>query len=138
MGDKLGPVNSLFTSLMTSALSMLALWPVSTSLAPLVIFCVINGMGNGGFFAIMPTVVSSVFGSARVTVAMGMIVSAWTGGYLMGAPIAGYLLAAYGGQTAGFKAYRPAIFYAGSLALLAAMLVAFLRLRMSKSPLKRL
>ena len=138
MGDKLGPVNSLFASLLISAISMLALWPISTSLAPLIVFIVVNGMGNGGFFSIMPTVVSSVFGSVRVSVAMGMIVTGWTAGYLMGAPIAGYLLDAYGGETAGFAAYRPAIFYAGSLALASAGLVAFVRLRMSKSPLKRL
>lgn len=136
MSDKAGPLNSLFTSLLISALSMLAIWPVSTSLAPLIVFVVVNGMGNGGFFSIMPTVVSNVFGSARVSVAMGMIVTGWAGGYLMGAPIAGYLLDAYGGETAGFKAYRPAIFYAGSLALASAGLVAFIRLSLSKSPLK--
>jgi hypothetical protein len=31
----------------------------------------------------MPTVVGSVFGSRRVSVAMGMIVTGWGGGYLM-------------------------------------------------------
>ena len=31
----------------------------------------------------MPTVVGNVFGSARVAVAMGMIVTGWAGGYLM-------------------------------------------------------
>ena len=31
----------------------------------------------------MPTVVGNVFGSARVSVAMGMIVSGWVGGYLL-------------------------------------------------------
>lgn len=138
MGDKLGPLNSLFTTLMLSALSMLCLWPISSSLGPLVVFVILNGMGNGGFFSVMPTVVSNIFGSVRVSVAMGAVVTSWTGGYLMGAPIAGYLLDAYGGETAGFKAYRPAIFYAGGLALLSALLVAVLRLRMSKSPLKRL
>lgn len=56
----------------------------------------------------------------------------------MGAPIAGYLLDAYGGEKAGFKAYRPAIFYAGSLALASAGLVAFVRLSMSRKLLKRL
>jgi MFS family permease len=133
MGDKVGPLNSLFTSLMLSAISMLALWPASTSLAPLIVFVVVNGAGSGGFFAIMPTVVGNVFGSARVSVAMGMIVTGWTGGYLMGAPIAGYILEAYGGDKSGFRAYRPAIFYAGSMALGSAILVAFVRLRMSKS-----
>lgn len=138
MGDKLGPVNSLFVSLVVSAVSMLVLWPVSTSLAPLTVFVVINGMGNGGFFAIMPTVVGNVFGSARVSVAMGMIVTGWTGGYLLGAPIAGFILDAYGGENAGFKSYRPAIFYAGSMAMGAAGLVAYVRLRIHKSVLKRL
>lgn len=138
MGDKLGPVNSLLSSLIVSAISMLVIWPVSTSLAPLIVFVVINGMGNGGFFAIMPTVVGNVFGSARVSVAMGMIVTGWTGGYLLGAPIAGFILDAYGGEKNGFRAYRPAILWAGSMALGAAGLVAYVRFRMSKHPLKRL
>lgn len=87
--DFIGPVNTLLMSLTLSALSMLVLWPVSNSLGPLIAFAVINGAGNGGFFSTMPTVVGSVFGSRRVGVAMGMIVSGWAGGYLMGAPIAG-------------------------------------------------
>ena len=62
---------------------MLALWPVSTSLAPMIVFVVMNGISNGGFFSTMPTVVGNVFGSAKVSVAMGMIVTGWTGGYLM-------------------------------------------------------
>lgn len=138
LGDKLGALNSLILSLLLSAISMLALWPISTSLAPLVVFTVVNGAGNGGFFAIMPTVVSNLFGSQRVSTAMGMMVTSWAGGYLMGAPIAGYLLQAYGGESGGFKAYRPAIFFAGALALAAAILVIVARMGVSKSPLKKL
>jgi MFS family permease len=129
MADKIGPLNSLFIGLSLSAVSMLALWPVSKTLGPLITFVVINGAANGSFFATMPTVVGNMFGSARVAVAMGMIVTSWAGGYLMGAPIAGYLLDAYGGAEAGLQAYRPAIFYAGSLAVCAASLVALIRLR---------
>jgi MFS family permease len=44
---------------------------------------IINGAANGGFFSTTPTVVGNVFGSRRVGVAMGMIVSGWAGGYLM-------------------------------------------------------
>ena len=36
-----------------------------------------------GFFSTMPTVVGNTFGSARVSVAMSMIVTGWAGGYLM-------------------------------------------------------
>lgn len=68
---------------MLSAVSMLALWPVSSTLGPLIAFVIINGAANGGFFSTMPTVVGAVFGSRRVGVAMGMIVTGWAGGYLM-------------------------------------------------------
>lgn len=81
--DRLGSLNTLFLSLLLSALSIFVLWPVSSSMGPLVAFVVINGSANGGFFSTMPTVVGNVFGSARVSVAMGMIVSGWLGGYLL-------------------------------------------------------
>ncbi|KAJ7735415.1 major facilitator superfamily domain-containing protein [Mycena maculata] len=129
--DHIGPVNVLFLALLLSALSMFAIWPVSMSLAPLVLFVVINGTANGGFFSTMPTVVGAVFGAARVSVAMGMIVTGWVGGYLMGAPIAGYLLNAYGGAENTLSAYHPAMFYAGSMAMGAASLVSLIRLRTS-------
>jgi MFS family permease len=83
MSDSIGPVNTLLISLILSAVSMLAIWPVSESLGPLVVFVIVNGAANGGFFSTMPTVVGSVFGSRRVGVAMGMIVTGWAGGYLM-------------------------------------------------------
>jgi MFS family permease len=156
MSDLLGPLNTLFLSLLFSATSMLVLWPVSSTLAPLIAFVIINGAANGGFFSTMPTVVGSVFGSARVSVAMGMIVTGWAGGYLMvrspptiknfpsdtesskGAPIAGYLLAAYGGEHRTLNAYHPAIFYAGSMALGAAGLVVAVRLAINRHPIAKL
>ncbi|KAI1266060.1 major facilitator superfamily domain-containing protein [Xylariaceae sp. FL1019] len=131
--DRIGALNALLLALSLSAISMLAVWPISTTLAPLAVFSIVNGMANGGFFSTMPTVVGNCFGSARVTVAMGMIVTSWSGGYLLGAPIAGYLLDAYGGQDAGFKAYRPAMFYAGSLALGAAGFVELVRFRSNRN-----
>jgi MFS family permease len=131
LSDVLGPVNVLFLSLLLSALSMLVLWPVSTALAPMVAFAIINGASNGGFFATMPTVVGNTFGSLRVGVAMGMIVSGWAGGYLLGAPIAGFILDASGDQRS-LEAFRPAILYAGSMALSSAGLVLFMRLRTTR------
>lgn len=92
MSDSIGPVNTLFISLLVSALSMLAIWPVSDSLGPLILFVILNGMANGGFFSTIPSVVTSVFGSKRVSVAMGMVVTGWAGGYLMVRPIFNQLL----------------------------------------------
>ncbi|KAF2810889.1 MFS general substrate transporter [Mytilinidion resinicola] len=125
--DLIGPLHALLLSLLLSGFSMLAIWPLSRELGPLILFVVINGAANGGFFATMPTVVGSLFGSTRVAVAMGMVVTGWAGGYLLGGPIAGYILSAFGGAEAGFKAYRPAMYYAGSMSLAAAGLVGVLR-----------
>ncbi|GJN74779.1 hypothetical protein PLIIFM63780_009830 [Purpureocillium lilacinum] len=135
--DRIGAVNTLIVSLILTGISMLAIWPASHSLGPLIIFVLISGAANGGFFSTMPTVVSNVFGSARVSIAMSMTITGWVGGYLMGAPIAGYLLQAYGGADGGLKAYRPAMFYAGALSLLSAAMVIVARWRLSKSPLAR-
>ncbi|TQW02920.1 major facilitator superfamily domain-containing protein [Cordyceps javanica] len=68
----------------------------------------------------------------RVSVVMGMIMTAWAGGYLLGSPIAGYLLEAFGGASGGLKAYRPAMFYAGGLALISAILLGIVRFRINK------
>ena len=132
VADFIGPVNSLIVALTISGLSMLALWPVSTTLAPLICFVIIAGIGNGGFFSLMPTVVGHMVGSIRITTAFGMIVTAWIGGYFMGSPIAAYLLEAYGGAQAGLSAYRPAMYYAGSLSIGAAGLVTVYRMLVSR------
>lgn len=55
-----------------------------------------------------------------------------------GAPIAGYILDAASGEDNGLKAYRPSIFYAGGMALAAAVLAAGIRLKTEKSLAKKL
>ena len=67
-----------------------------------------------------------------------MIITGWTGGYFAGAPIAGYILQAYGGKDPDQWSYRPAIFYAGSMALGAAGFVLMLRLSLSLKLFKKL
>ncbi|KAL7935752.1 MFS general substrate transporter [Trichoderma chlorosporum] len=136
--DRLGPLNTLIVSLVLSAVSMLALWPASTTLIPLTFFAIINGALNGMYFATMPTAIGNIFGSARVSVALGMIVTGWGAGYLMGAPIAGYILDAHGGSENGLRAFRPAMFYAGSLALGAAGFLVLMRYQIKSSVLAKL
>lgn len=81
--DKFGPVNTLFFSLLLNAVTLLAVWPFSTSIGPLVVFVILNGVGNGGFFSAMPPVAGSLFGSLRLPVVMGMIITGWGPGYLL-------------------------------------------------------
>ena len=138
MCDGIGPVNTFLICMLLNAVTMLSIWPVSDSLAPLMVFAIINGVANGGFFTTMPTVISKLFGSAKVSVATGMIITGWSGGYFAGAPIAGALLQAYGGKDPNEWAYRPAIFYAGSVALAASGFVLLVRLKQDTKILKKL
>jgi MFS family permease len=136
--DYIGPLNTIFIAMLVNAMTMLSIWPASDTLTPLIAFAIINGVANGSFFTSMPTAVGTLYDSARVPVAMGMVITGWTGGYFAGAPIAGYILQAYGGMNPDQWAYRPAIFYAGSMALGAAGFVLILRLRLSLKIFKKL
>lgn len=141
--DKIGPLNMFVMVMALNAVSMLAIWPVSNTLAPLVIFATVNGVANGAYFTTQPTVAAGIFGPGRATVAMTMSITGWTPGYLMGAPIAGYLLQAAGGSKQGagigqsVEVYRPAIFYAGSMATVSALFVILARLAVAKKVLER-
>ena len=112
--DKLGPVNTFLATMVLNAVAMLAIWPLSRSLAPLVIFAILNGVDNGSRFSVLLVVVATIFGLGRAEVAMSMSIIGFTVGYLMEAPIAGYLLQV-GMSTAspgerGDKPYQPTIF----------------------------
>lgn len=80
--DVIGPLNSLCAAIILSAFSMIVIWPESKSLAPFVVFVFINGIGNGGFFATMPTVVAHVY-NPIYRVAFAMMVTSWSVGYIM-------------------------------------------------------
>ncbi|KIY53295.1 MFS general substrate transporter [Fistulina hepatica ATCC 64428] len=131
--DYTGPITSLALSLVVSALSILAIWPASTSLPPLVVFIFLTGLGNGGFFSTVPSVVSHVYGPHRVTTVLAMVLTAWMFGYMLGSPIAGWILQMYGGSDAGIAAYRPAMYYAGSLSLGAAGFILAVRYLVSQN-----
>ncbi|GAA5888361.1 hypothetical protein JCM6882_008592 [Rhodosporidiobolus microsporus] len=128
----LGSLNALVLCLTMVGVSTLVIWPVATSIGPLIVFAVINGLCAGGMFSLIPGTLSSVFGSTRLSVIFSMIVSSWTFGYFLGSPIAGYLLQAYGGPEGGYGAYRPAIFYSGALSLVSAALILAVRITQSK------
>lgn len=55
--DKVGSMNTLLITMFFNTVSMLAIWPVSSTLAPLVIFAAINGIANGAFFVALPTAI---------------------------------------------------------------------------------
>lgn len=137
--DRFGSTNMLLLTMALNAISMLAIWPVSDTIRPLIVFAAMNGVANGAFFVTMPTAIGRMMGPGQAAVGMGMAITGWTGGYLMGSPIAGMLIAATGAEKAHTVVpYRAAIFYAGGVAMASATFVLAARLRMDSKLIKKL
>lgn len=66
-----------------NAISMLAIWPVTDTVGPLVAFATVNGVTNGAFFVTMPTAIGRLIGPGQAAVGMGMAITGWAGGYLV-------------------------------------------------------
>lgn len=135
--DKMGPLNTFVIAVALNAITTLAIWPVSSTLPSLIVFAILNGISNGAFFTTLPTVVVSMVDPSKAAMGMSLSITGWTGGYLMGTPIAGYLLEAGGGEKGGVGAFRPAIFYAGGIATVSAAFVIVARLGREKGLLKK-
>lgn len=136
--DCIGAFNALAISALVNSVSMLAIWPVSTSLPPLFVFAIVNGCANGSFFVALPTAVASLTpGSAAASISL--MTSFWTPGYLLGAPLAGILIDATGAaEASSIGPYRAAIFYAAGIGALAALLVALARMKLDTKLVKKL
>jgi MFS family permease len=48
LADYIGPVNALILAMISNGFALLVLWPVSMSLAPLIIFVIVSGISAGG------------------------------------------------------------------------------------------
>lgn len=117
--DQIGAFNTMMVTCLVNSASMLAIWPVSTSLPPLFVFALVNGCANGSFFVGLPTAVAVV--APHLTAAsIALMVFFWTPGYLLGGPLAGLLVEATGAADAvSIGLYRAAIFYAVGMGVLA-------------------
>lgn len=136
--DKFGPLNTLLLATSLNTVTMAAIWPFSNSLAPLVIFAIMNGIANGAFFTSFPTVVASIVDVQEGAIAMSMAMTGWSAGYLMGPPIAGYLLRPFKGASHPIDPFRGAIWFSVGISAVAAIATALARLRRDARLLKRL
>jgi MFS family permease len=136
--DRVGAFNAVAISALVNSISMLAIWPVSSSPPPLFIFAIINGCANGSFFVALPTAVTALApGSAAASVSL--MTSFWTPGYLLGAPLAGILIESTGADKASsIEPYRGAIFYAAGVGVLATSLVVLSRMKLDMKLVKKL
>jgi hypothetical protein len=75
------------TSLGLLGTSMFVIWPFASTLGVTILFVLISGFTVGGVVSMMPTVVGHMFGSANMSVTMGMILTSWSFGYTFVSPI---------------------------------------------------
>jgi len=136
--DRVGAINTLALAAFINGLSMLAIWPVSSSQGPLYVFAVVNGLANGSIFVSLPTAIATlcpVSPAASVT----LMTFFWTPGYLLCPPIAGILVDLTGAQSASsIGPYRAAIFYAAATSILSTVLIVVLRIRIASKLISKL
>jgi MFS transporter, MCT family, solute carrier family 16 (monocarboxylic acid transporters), member 3 len=123
--------------MLLNAITLLATWPLSTSVAPLTVFSLLNGVANGAFFTAIPTVFSGFFNPSQGTMVVSTGTTGWTLGYLLVTPIAGYLLQSSRSGRILFSSYRPAIFYVGGVGVLTCAFAMLARISFNKALIKR-
>lgn len=83
ISDKFGSLNVLCASFGILGTTMFVVWPFASTLGVLILFVLVSGFTVGGIVSMMPTVVGHIFGSANMSVTMGMILTSWSFGYAL-------------------------------------------------------
>lgn len=136
--DRIGAINALVLASLINGLSMLAIWPVSSSLGPLYVFAIVNGCANGSFFVSLPTAVATL-ATGSPAASITLMTFFWTPGYLLGPAIAGVLVDITGAQAASsIGPYRAAIFYAAGTGILATILIVVSRVKLDSKLVSKL
>ncbi|OCL08237.1 MFS general substrate transporter [Glonium stellatum] len=97
LADKTGPFNVIVPCAILSGVLCLCLIPIS-SVAPLVVFCVLFGFFSGSFVSLPPTIIValSLHNRGKIGTRLGMCFAVVSVGMLIGAPIGGVILDAHG------------------------------------------
>ncbi|KAJ5257152.1 hypothetical protein N7478_013256 [Penicillium angulare] len=132
----LGPLNSLVLSLFLAGVSSLVIWPFSSSIAVLSVFIVINGIGCGAFFSLIPTTVGSMFGAQNALGILPLLWLGWFFGYFFGSPIAAGLYS-LADKNSGISAYRPAAYYTGAMSIVGMLIIIAVRCMYSRKFMAR-
>lgn len=97
VADKVGPFNVIVPCAIISGILCFCLIPIS-SVAALIVFCVLFGFFSGSFVSLPPTiiVVLSLHKRGKIGTRLGMCFAVVSVGMLIGAPIGGVILDAHG------------------------------------------
>jgi MFS family permease len=124
--DRLGPVTAFRVSMAILLLSYV-LWLVAPGYSLLAGFALALGIGYGGWVALSPSVMATLFGSEGLGGSVGALYTSAGIGALLGPPFAGFVVDVTGG-------YRPAIMTAIALAAASVLLAVLLPGRGSRAP----
>ncbi|KAF4974016.1 hypothetical protein FZEAL_9036 [Fusarium zealandicum] len=131
--DRVGSMNALFVTSLVNAASLFAAWPFSTNLGMVLLFCVLNGLSNGGFAVAMPTAVGRYLPVDEAPGALSLLFTGWAPGILAGNAISSAMIEATNADVAtSISPFRPAMFYFGGAALLSTLCGLIARLSCSR------
>lgn len=99
LASRLPPIRLYQGSFLAVALSFLIWLAAGTTYAILVLFAVVFGAAYGGFIALAPAVAADIFGPVGLGGVLGAIYTAAGVGGLIGPPLAGELIDAFGYRT---------------------------------------
>lgn len=124
LADRIGANNTLIFCLLVMGLSCSVMWPLSTSLASLLAFGFVFGIGVGGFVSLPPVVNSKLFGVRGLSTINGLLYFSAAFPALVGVPIATAMTKA---NPTSPSDYMLAIQYAGLTALLGTAFAVWLK-----------
>ncbi|KAF4471131.1 monocarboxylate transporter [Fusarium albosuccineum] len=117
--DRVGSMNVLFVTSLVNAASLFAVWPFSSNLGLVLLFCILNGLSNGGFAVAMPTAVGRHLPVDEAPGALSFLFTGWAPGILAGNAISSAMIQLTNADSAtSISPFRPAMFYFGGTALL--------------------
>lgn len=99
--------------------SVLIIWTLSKSFGTYLLFALVYGLLTGGFYSLVPLVLSETFGPSQLSTVIGFLYAISGIGVLAGAPTAGILLEASKPDVT----YTPVILAAGGALVIGAMCV---------------
>lgn len=117
-GDRLGRQNTLVTTVVGSAVAVVALWLASVKTedrATWLAFVVVYGVWAGGYNALYPTMVADVFGLQAYASVNGFIYFIRGLGALFGSPVAGVLVGNGKGDRGSIGRYANVIYLDAAL-----------------------
>ncbi|KAK0229972.1 major facilitator superfamily domain-containing protein [Armillaria nabsnona] len=118
LADYFGPVNIFFSSFFFGGLFQMLVWTFAKTYASIIVFSILNGLVGCWFLSLLPVVCAELFGIQGLSTITGFMVLANSPGQMAGAPIAGAILSASGGNWVAVTMYSGGITVLGALCVL--------------------